>query len=813
LFLGEVLSPAANLWVEVPFRGEATQDLTPYFNGIQGDVWRACEPWHIFQFTAAQSGEFPLWNPHIFCGFPFHGDAQSATLSPFHWIYFVVHPRWAAGPISAVKLWVAAFATFCLARRLNMTPLAAFLSGAVWMLSAFNVRWLLWPLATATILLPVILVALDALVVSPSLRRLGLAGLAATVLQLSGHPECQFYVGFLSGLYVLLRVLWLQASLKERVWRVLLALAAHLLGLLGSAVSLLPFAEQVHDSMDWVASTHAPQYMPAEGLLGAIAPDHFGRPRAGRIYYDRLGVNYNEAGMYFGLAPLALTFAVLIRAAVRPRQTLHDPIGCAVAIFGSWLLLCGAIVLGLPGITPLVRAMPLFSKSDTMRLLFGIQFAGAMLAGAAWTWISQSPCRLIGRSLIVASIAIAVALAALVLMPAVPGLYSHLEGLRILWTDATTPSPLEHRSLRTLVSLIVALLMVMWAVLSIRSISRQGVGPSHRVGAMLTALVLADLVWVAYGFNPIVPPGIVFPESPKSLSRVKSNLSDGRLIATGEILAPNLAMVYGFRDLRGYDFPIDTRWARLFKELGWIGDKASITLLPRDHVFPCVRPRLQSVLDKCAVRFLYTNLKRDKLIVCGDAEGSESIANWPVVQLGPGDDAVYQNPTAYARAYLARRVTRADPETALTAVLDMRHDLRAHSFVEDPAELMQPLDQHAASNGTVTFEKDGSDEVILRTESDTPGLLVLSDRYDRGWRVAIDGREARALRANYLFRGVMVPAGDHTIRWTYEPASFNWGLSISAATALVFVALLILSTRPHRLTPAEAQIGIPCPLR
>jgi hypothetical protein len=792
LFLGEVLSPAANLWVEVPFRSQATQDLTPYFNGIQGDVWRACEPWHIYQYAAAQSGQFPLWNPHIFCGFPFHGNAQSATLSPFHWIYFVVHPRWATGAVAALKLWVAAFATCWLALRLSMTPLASFLAGAVWMLSAFNVRWLLWPLASATVWLPVMLLVLDALVEAPSWRRVGLAGLAATVLQLSGHPECQFYVGVLCGLYVLLRVVWLKTTPKQKALRVLLGLAAHVLGLAGAAISLAPFIEQMHDSMDWRESTHAPQYLPVEGLLGAIAPDHFGRPRAGRIYYNRLNVNYIEAGLYIGLIPLALAGTALLRVLGQPRQMLNAPLGCAAAIFGSWLLLCGAIVLGLPGITPIVRGLPLFSKSDTLRLLFGVQFACAMLAGIAWTWISQRPGRITGWSLVVMSGGFAVILAALLLIPEIPGLYSHREGLRVLWTDPTTPSPLQHRSLRTLVSFIFALMGVLWAAMCVQSIRiRHGEAPSRFVAATVVLLVLGDLGWVAYGFNPIVPSSVVFPEAPDSLRRVAANLRDGRMIATDEILAPNLAMVYGFRDLRGYDFPIDMRWARLFNRLGWIGQKASITLLPRDHVIPCVRPQLQSVLDKCAVRFLYTNVRSDKLGVCSEDDEQSELPVWPLVQYGPGEDAVYQNPTAYARAYFARQATEADPETALAAVLDTAHDLREHSFVEG---LWEPIQVSGVPGplGSVVFEKDGADEVILRTTSEAPALLVLSDRYDPAWQVEIDRSAARPLRTNYLFRGVVVPAGEHTVRWFYRPASFVWGQRISAATLVVLVAFLFM---------------------
>jgi hypothetical protein len=419
----------------------------------------------------------------------------------------------------------------------------------------------------------------------------------------------------------------------------------------------------------------------------------------------------------------------------------------------------------------------------------------AMLAGVAWTWISQR-CDGILKWLLPAWCAvISLLLTGLLLMPDLPGLYSHRQGLHVLWTDPSAPAPLEHRSLRTLVGLIFAILGVAWSVFCVRGLGKSQFQCIPRgIRTTLLALVLADLGWVAYGFNPTVPPQFVFPDAPQNLQRVVANVGDGRIIATDEILAPNLAIVYRLRDVRGYDFPLDPNWATLFRRLDWIGSQVGITLLPRSQITPCMPSKLQSVLDKCAVRFIYTNVRRDSLAVCrDDNEQVGELAEWPLVQAGPRDDAVYQNPTAYARAYFAERVSVADSNTALDGVLDVTHDLRKHSFVNELAEAPPPTE---SCSGTVTFEHDGAEEVILRTRSLAPALLVLSDRYDAGWQVEIDGRPAQPLRANCLFRGVVVPAGDHLVRWIYRPPSLVTGLVISSvALSLMFGALLVGSLK------------------
>lgn len=87
----------------------------------------------------------------------------------------------------------------------------------------------------------------------------------------------------------------------------------------------------------------------------------------------------------------------------------------------------------------------------------------------------------------------------------------------------------------------------------------------------------------------------------------------------------------------------------------------------------------------------------------------------------------------------------------------------------------------------------------MEANLDAPGALVLADAWYPGWQVTIDGRPAPLLRANYLFRAVLLPAGQHRVQFEYRPASLRTGAGVSLAAAVFLLAVAILGRRAlHR---------------
>ncbi len=79
------------------------------------------------------------------------------------------------------------------------------------------------------------------------------------------------------------------------------------------------------------------------------------------------------------------------------------------------------------------------------------------------------------------------------------------------------------------------------------------------------------------------------------------------------------------------------------------------------------------------------------------------------------------------------------------------------------------------------------EKIILETNSNEARYLVLSELDYPGWRVQIDGVETTISPANYMFRALAIPPGNHTVTFLFRPSSLYKGASVSFVTLLAFI--------------------------
>jgi hypothetical protein len=90
----------------------------------------------------------------------------------------------------------------------------------------------------------------------------------------------------------------------------------------------------------------------------------------------------------------------------------------------------------------------------------------------------------------------------------------------------------------------------------------------------------------------------------------------------------------------------------------------------------------------------------------------------------------------------------------------------------------------APESASVRFVADDPNAVTLEAMAARPSVVVLRDTFDPSWTATVDGLPATVARADGVYRAVAVPAGRHTVEFTYRPRDFEIGLIVTVLTGL-----------------------------
>jgi hypothetical protein len=324
--------------------------------------------------------------------------------------------------------------------------------------------------------------------------------------------------------------------------------------------------------------------------------------------------------------------------------------------------------------------------------------------------------------------------------------------------------------------------MWLWLVLAGLALALLWLRASGRVAGaafagLALALVVFDLFRMGIGQNPAIP--VEHAEQPvtpalQRLLDARPSRFVGLAPPVGpQALAPNVAMRYGLYDARGYDFPIERRYNRLWRTL--ITDE-------EDGFAP---PTLLAATDEPALRALG---------LLGVADVMQPPAEPPLEGLRAtyeGRDArLYANPHALPRAWVVagQRVVPSD-DAQLAAIAEPSFQPRREAIVAAPVEGIP--ERPGAPGGSAEIAAYEADRLELTATSPGRGLVVLSDVHFPGWKATLDGREVPIERVDYLLRGIAVGPGAHRIVMTYAPWSWRagWILSLLAALGLLAAAM------------------------
>jgi hypothetical protein len=215
-----------------------------------------------------------------------------------------------------------------------------------------------------------------------------------------------------------------------------------------------------------------------------------------------------------------------------------------------------------------------------------------------------------------------------------------------------------------------------------------------------------------------------------------------------------------------------------------------------------IMDRNQGMIDRIFTLEGYTPLalkRRQPPIQSGEKAFDLLNVKYRTVRDEGGRISFVRNPTYLPRAFMVYRTYVARNDTDLVQFLNSPEfdDRAIAAFEEDPGITIPASVTPPTSRVSVTGYSNN--EITIDVETSTDGILVLSEIFYPGWTSLIDGSPNKVYGVDYCLRGVVTPAGHHTVVLRFAPTSFSRGMLLTLAALGVCVTGFVVSFRRSRI--------------
>ena len=150
-------------------------------------------------------------------------------------------------------------------------------------------------------------------------------------------------------------------------------------------------------------------------------------------------------------------------------------------------------------------------------------------------------------------------------------------------------------------------------------------------------------------------------------------------------------------------------------------------------------------------------------------------------------------PGASRLKMIPQAIVAASPEAALSLVTSPDFEPAQTVILEGVFQQPPPTGSEEGEVSIIQTLDPG--EVLVTVHAPEGTWLLLSDTWYPGWEAMVDDVPTTLYRADYLFRAVWVPPGEHEVEFHYRPALFTVGGFLSLAA---WLSLLVVGWRLWR---------------
>lgn len=702
----------------------------------QGDFSGQFVAFAAYQYDRLTVGEVPLWNPYNNGGLPFLADTQSAVFYP---------PRLATIALS-------------------------YLAGG-WTYHALELEMTLHVLAYSLLLYAL-------------LRRLTLTqpgsvfgGLVAAIIGsyggfMTGYPPLQLAL-LEAGIWLPLAVLGVhEATRRERPRWGWLAVTGAALGLSWMAghpqtsyfLTLLLVAYLAYRAYQqryrWtiLAFSAALFGLIALGMAAVqLLPGLEYLPRTARV-----GFTYDAKGNGFPFQDVAQFLFPGVMSLFSPLYI--GIVGLALAVIALWRRVPGSLFWGVVALLALGLSFgansalfpALYNLLPGLRFFRGQERAAYLVANSLAVLAGLGMAHLAAFDKLQDFKAARRIQQGLAALTAASGIFAAV--LVVAWlSDSDAYGAVVSPVVFSVLIAAAALLLIPWLLANPRQPQRL---------ALLVALVTFELFTVNMDspatYDPVPPSQqLVMPPGYPSLLDIPLNDEDTPFRVDGyRGLHDNFGSLYRLMDMRG----ISPLWL--------------------DGAYRIVEPDLINPLawELFAVRYVYTDweqmpVESDVVAAGGDRYGAVKLHR--LADPRPFAHLVYDYAITDSDEFTAALQNDPNFQPRATVILNRDPDITRQDEAPDEAEAV-----------VIEFKPE-----TFTVSVSTPNSAILSLAHPDypGWQATIDDQPAETLRAYGALAAVVVPAGDHAVRFTYDPLTYRAGAIISLVTWSVLGILSVVS--------------------
>lgn len=710
----------------------------PVKNAAMPDIGSQIFPWRYLSLQSYKNKEWPIWNPYNFSGTPLLANFQSAPFHPANILFFILPTIEAWSLTILLQPVLAAIFTFLYLRELKISPPCALLASFAFAFCGFMVCWLAYGTLPWTILwLPLALLAVEKFFKGSKFSGL-LLSFSLSLSLFSGHFQTSLYLLTTVFLYLFFRGKRINGLKKT-----LPLLVFFILGICLALPVLLPTWEFYQQSVRSEAFRVA-EGIPLKYLITLVSPDFYGNPVTRNDWFG----HYAEWSSYIGGLPLILAFYALM---------FHKK-DFFLKFFGGLAALALLIAIRSP-IQNLVVSLkiPVLSTSSFSRIIVLFSFSLAILSAFGFEQLKRDWQKKNVKKILFffGSFSLVFLIIWVIILAGQFTFHGNIDTRHIAKRNFILPSLIFITSSLVILA---GFIKHQWQKILI---------------PILLLLAIFDLLRFAKKWMPFDPREYFYPQ----LEVIKFLQEK---TASGERVFGNFGSelnTFAIPGAEGYD-PL------YIKRYGELITTASDGKIKTPSILTVLIDKNGQYTDKIL------NLLGAKYLLHAKGDG-QNVWAFPFWQYPESfkllweDDQyqIFENKTSLARAFLIGdyQVAHQDQEV-IDLMLSKKTDLSKIVILEKDPQITIEQCNNVTMEDNVKITSYTPNQVELSAESSCGKFLFLSDIFYPGWQAFVDQKETPILRANYVFRSVIIPPGQHQVVFRYLPPLFNIGLFASLAS-------------------------------